>query len=64
MIEAARLDGANRWQILTRIELLPIWIYNTAFSDFNLSEASAMSVILLLLIVLIALPYLVRSRHE
>jgi multiple sugar transport system permease protein len=103
MIEAARLDGANRWQILTRIELpylrnligltsalgliwtanyfdgiylmtgggpdnasttLPIWIYNTAFSNFDLSEASAMSVILLLLILLIALPYLLRRRGE
>ena len=103
MIEAAKLDGANRWQILTRIELpylrnligltsvlgliwtanyfdgiylmtgggpvsasttLPIWIYNTAFSNFDLSEASAMSVILLLLVLLIALPYLVRRRGE
>lgn len=103
MIEAAKLDGANRWQILTRIELpylrnligltsalgliwtanyfdgiylmtgggpvnasmtLPIWIYNTAFSNFNLSEASAMSVILLLLIGIIALPYLVSRRGE
>ena len=101
LIEAAKLDGANRWQILTRIELpyirnivgltsilgliwtanyfdgiylmtgggpvnasttLPIWIYNTAFSDFNLSEASALSVILLLLVLLIALPYLLRRR--
>jgi multiple sugar transport system permease protein len=26
---------------------LPIWIYNAAFTDFNLSEASALSVILL-----------------
>ena len=41
---------------------LPIWIYNTAFSDFNLSEASALSVILLLLVLLIALPYLLRRR--
>lgn len=103
MTEAARLDGASRWQVLTRIELpylrglialtsalgliwtanyfdgiylmtgggpvnssttLPIWIYNTAFSSFNLSEASAMSVILLLLIVLIALPYLIRRRGQ
>jgi len=103
LIEAAKLDGANRWQILTRIELpyirnligltsalgliwtanyfdgiylmtgggpvkatttLPIWIYNTAFSDFNLSEASALSVILLLLVLLIALPYLVRRRGD
>jgi multiple sugar transport system permease protein len=103
LIEAAKLDGANRWQILTRIELphlrnligltsalgliwtanyfdgiylmtgggpvnasttLPIWIYNTAFSNFDLSEASAMSVILLLLILLIALPYLVGRRGD
>lgn len=103
MIEAAKLDGANRWQILTHIELpflrnligltsalgliwtanyfdgiylmtgggpandsttLPIWIYNTAFSNFDLSEASAMSVILLLLVLLIALPYLVGRRGE
>jgi multiple sugar transport system permease protein len=41
---------------------LPIWIYNTAFSDFNLSEASALSVILLVLVLLVALPYLFRRR--
>jgi multiple sugar transport system permease protein len=101
LLEAARLDGANRWQILTRVELpyirnivgltsvlgliwtanyfdgiylmtgggpvnasttLPIWIYNTAFSNFNLSEASALSVILLMVVLLVALPYLVRRR--
>lgn len=103
MIEAAKLDGANRWQILIRIELpylrnligltsalgliwtanyfdgiylmtgggpvnasttLPIWIYNTAFSNFDFSEASAMSVILLLIVLLIALPYLIRRRGD
>jgi multiple sugar transport system permease protein len=101
LLEAAKLDGANRWKILMRVELpfirniigltsvlgliwtanyfdgiylmtgggpvnasttLPIWIYNTAFSNFNLSEASALSVILLVLVLLIALPYLVRRR--
>jgi multiple sugar transport system permease protein len=43
---------------------LPIWIYNTAFSDFNLSEASALSVILLVLVLLVALPYLLRRRGD
>ena len=103
LIEAARIDGASRWTILTRVELpyirnilaltsalgliwtanyfdgiylmtgggpvndtttLPIWIYNAAFSDFNLSEASALSVILLLLVLLVALPYLLRRRGD
>jgi ABC-type sugar transport system permease subunit len=103
LIEAARLDGANRWQVLTQVKLpsirnivavtsvlgliwtanyfdgiylmtgggpvnatqtLPIWIYNAAFSDFNLSEASALSVILLILVLAISVPYLLRRRSS
>lgn len=101
LIEAARLDGANRLQILARVKLpcirniaavtsvlgliwtanyfdgiylmtgggpvnatqtLPIWIYNTAFSNFDLSEASALSVILLILVLALSVPYLLRRR--
>jgi multiple sugar transport system permease protein len=101
--EAAKIDGANRWKILVRVELpyirniialtsvlgliwtanyfdgiylmtaggpvndtttLPIWIYNTAFSDFNLSEASALSVILLVLVLLAALPFMLRRGEN
>jgi len=43
---------------------LPIWIYNTAFSAFNLSEAAALSVILLVLVLLIAVPYLLLRRGD
>lgn len=43
---------------------LPIWIYNTAFSDFNLSEASALSVLLLVIVLIIAVPYLLRRRGD
>jgi multiple sugar transport system permease protein len=41
---------------------LPIWIYNTAFSDFNLSEASALSVILLLIVLVLSIPA-IRERR-
>lgn len=41
---------------------LPIWIYNTAFSSFDLSEASALSVILLLIVLILAVPAL-RKRE-
>jgi multiple sugar transport system permease protein len=103
LIEAARLDGANRFQVLTSVKLpsirniiavtsvlgliwtanyfdgiylmtgggpvnatqtLPIWIYNTAFSQFDLSEASALSVILLVIILAISVPYLLRRRNS
>jgi ABC-type sugar transport system permease subunit len=37
---------------------LPIWIYNTAFSTFNLSEASALSVILLIIVLILTIPAL------
>ncbi len=42
---------------------LPIWIYNTAFSDFNISEASALSVILLLIVLALSVPALRQRRH-
>ncbi len=41
---------------------LPIWIYNTAFSDFNLSEASALSVILLVIVLILSIPA-IRERR-
>ena len=41
---------------------LPIWIYNTAFSSFDLSEASALSVILLLIVLVLAVPALGRRE--
>lgn len=41
---------------------LPIWIYNTAFSSFNISEASALSVILLVIVLALAVPAL-RKRQ-
>jgi len=43
---------------------LPIWIYNTAFSTFNLSEASALSVILLIIVLILTIPRLGRERRE
>jgi ABC-type sugar transport system permease subunit len=41
---------------------LPIWIYNTAFTDFNLSEASALSVILLIIVLVLTIPALRQRR--
>lgn len=41
---------------------LPIWIYNTAFSAFNLSEASALSVILLVIVLVLTIPVLRERR--
>jgi multiple sugar transport system permease protein len=41
---------------------LPIWIYNTAFTDFNLSEASALSVILLVIVLVLTIPALRQRR--
>jgi multiple sugar transport system permease protein len=101
LVEAARVDGANRLRVLVSIEMpyiknvlvvtsvlgliwtanyfdgiylitqggpinatltLPIWIYNTAFSDFNLSEASALSVILLVIVLILSIPA-IRERR-
>lgn len=44
-------------------QTLPIWIYNTAFADFNLNLASALSVVLLLLVLIVAVPYLLIRRR-
>lgn len=33
-------------------EILPVWLYNVAFSQFNIAKASALSVILLLLVLI------------
>jgi putative chitobiose transport system permease protein len=41
---------------------LPIWIYNTAFTDFNLSEASALSVILLVIVLVLTIAALRQRR--
>lgn len=41
---------------------LPIWIYNTAFTDFNLSEASALSVMLLVIVLVLTIPALRQRR--
>jgi multiple sugar transport system permease protein len=41
---------------------LPIWIYNTAFTDFNLSEASALSVLLLVIVLVLTVPALRQRR--
>lgn len=49
---------------VTDTTTLPIWIYNTAFSAFNLSEAAALSVILLVVVLLIAVPYLFLRRGD
>ena len=101
LVEAAQVDGANRFRVLVSVEMpyianilavtsvlgliwtanyfdgiylmtqggpinatmtLPIWIYNTAFTDFNLSEASALSVILLVIVLVLTIPALRQRR--
>jgi multiple sugar transport system permease protein len=101
LVEAAQVDGANRFRVLVSVEMpyignvlavtsvlgliwtanyfdgiylmtqggpinatmtLPIWIYNTAFTDFNLSEASALSVILLVIVLFLTIPALRQRR--
>jgi len=97
LTEAARIDGANPWQVFRHItfpllipissisillgviatsnyfdgiylltgggparatQTLPIYIYNVAFSVFDLPKASAASVVLLILVVIFASVYL------
>ena len=101
LVEAAQVDGANRFRVLVSVEMpyianvlavtsvlgliwtanyfdgiylmtqggpinatltLPIWIYNAAFTDFNLSEASALSVILLVIVLVLTIPALRKRR--
>jgi multiple sugar transport system permease protein len=43
---------------------LPIYIYQTAFSSFELTRASTASILLLVLVVAVAAPYLAASRRR
>lgn len=101
--EAARIDGANSFQTLTRVVLpqmrtiittslvlgviatsnyfdgiylmtgggpnsatltLPIYVYNTAFANFDFAKASALSVVILVIVLVPVVVNLVASRKR
>ncbi|AMM20319.1 hypothetical protein AX769_09280 [Frondihabitans sp. PAMC 28766] len=45
-------------------QTLPIWLYNTAFADFDFAKASALSVIILLLVLVPVIVQLIAQRNR
>ena len=44
---------------------LPVWLYNTAFADFDFARASALSVVILLIVLVpVVVRLLIGSRRE
>jgi multiple sugar transport system permease protein len=48
---------------LNATQTLPIWIYNTAFSTFDLNKASALAVVLLVIVLVLSIPALRRTEE-
>jgi multiple sugar transport system permease protein len=48
---------------LNKTQTLPIWIYNTAFGSFNLNKASALAVVLMLIVLALSVPALRRTER-
>lgn len=47
---------------LNETNTLPIWIYNTAFGEFNLNEASALAVVLTVIVLILCVPALRKTE--
>lgn len=101
--EAAKIDGANSWQTLTRVVIpqmrtiittslvlgviatsnyfdgiylmtgggpnsatltLPIYVYNTAFANFDFAKASALSAVILVIVLVPVVVRLITSRKR
>lgn len=49
---------------LNETQTLPIWIYNTAFGNFDLNKASALAVVLMVIVLVLSVPGLRKAERN